>query len=101
MQNGLLRKKVNLPSLKLKTTKILQLARSQSASSVKKSMGQMSAGIYKQNVIIVITLVTLQSFVRRNQLFQGPVRQKSLLRVPKGFFLPSINCQLYRPHLAL
>ena len=101
MQNGLLRKKVNLLSLKLKTTKILQLARSQSASSVKKNMGQMSAGIYKQNVIIVIMLVTLQSFVRRNRLFQGPVRRKSLLRIPKAFFLPSINCHLYRPHLAL
>lgn len=47
MQNDLQRKKVNLLPLELKTLRILQLVYLQSASSVNKNMGQISASNYK------------------------------------------------------
>lgn len=99
-QNGLLRKKVNLLLLKLKTLRILQLAHLQSASSVKKNMGQMSAGIYKQNVTTAMMLAILPSSVRKSHL-QGQAHLKILLCVLEGFPLVSINHHTHQPHLAL
>ena len=74
------KKKVNSLLLKLKTSRILQLAHLQSASSAKKNMGQISAGTYKQNVTTTMMLAILPSFVRKSHL-QGLARLKTPLYV--------------------
>lgn len=100
MQNNSQRKKINLLFRKLKTPKILQLAYSQSVSSDKKNMDQMSAGSYKQNVITTMLLSILPSFIRKSHL-SGLAHRKSLLFVFEASLLMSINHYTHHRHLAL
>lgn len=94
-----IKKKLNLLPSELKILRISELINCQSASSIKKSMGQMSVGIYRQNVITIMMLAILPSFVRKSYFHR--LASKKLLYIHRVYSFMLINYYLHYPHLIL